>query len=84
MIMKRIKAACIRQTLIFSQKEGSGFSPERCLELNREEADRYKADLDRAHTRYRIDSETENPDGSIVIRIRKEYNALASVGDYLD
>ncbi|MBQ8576452.1 MAG: hypothetical protein IJ449_00570 [Clostridia bacterium] len=82
--MKRIKAACIRQTLVFSQKEGSGFSREHCLELNREEVARYKAALDRAHTRYQIDAETENPDGSIVLRVRKEYNALAPVGDYFD
>lgn len=43
--MKRIKAACIRQTLVFSQKEGSGFSREHCLECNREEVGRYKSAL---------------------------------------
>jgi len=82
--MKRVKAACIMQTLVFQQKEGSGYSAEYCLELNREEVKKYKLSLERAHTRHRIDEETELSDGSIIVRVRKEYNATASVGEYFD
>ncbi|MBR3999912.1 MAG: hypothetical protein IKI93_16395 [Clostridia bacterium] len=82
--MKRVKAACIMQTLVFQQKEGSGYSAEHCLELNREEVKKYKLTLERAHTRHRIDEETELSDGSIIVRVRKEYNPTASVGEYFD
>ena len=82
--MKRVKAACIMQTLVFQQKEGSGYSAEHCLELNREEVKKYKLSLERAHTRHRIDEETELSEGSIIVRVRKEYNATASVGEYFD
>lgn len=43
----------------------------------------YKASLDRSRTKYKIIDETEQPDGSVVIRIRKQYNN-APVGSYLD
>lgn len=82
--MKRVKAACIMQTLVFQQKEGSGYSAEHCLELNREEVKKYKQTLERARTRHKIDEETELSDGSIVVRVRKEYNATASIGEYFD
>lgn len=82
--MKRVKAACIMQTLVFQQKEGSGYSAEYCLALNREEVQKYKQSLERARTRYRIDEETELSDGAIIVRVRKEYNATASIGEYFD
>lgn len=82
--MKRVKAACILQTLIFQQKEGMGYSTEHCLELNREEVQKYKKSLERANTRHKIDEETELSDGSIIIRVRKEYNATVSIGEYFD
>ena len=33
--MKRVKAACILQTLVFMQKEDCGFSREQILNMNR-------------------------------------------------
>ncbi|MGN0613813.1 MAG: hypothetical protein ACI4JB_07925 [Porcipelethomonas sp.] len=80
--MKRIQSACIMQTLRFQQKEDSGFSTESILKMNREEVQRYKTQLDNNKTRYMIDEESEQPDGSIVVRIRKEYNRGADVGEY--
>ena len=80
--MKRVKAACILQTLGFAQKEDCGFSREQILSLNRQEVSRYKNSLERTHTRYRIDSETEQADGSIIIRVRKQYNDKADVAEY--
>ena len=82
--MKRIQAACIMQTLKFQQKENSGFSVESMLKMNREEVQRYKAQMDKNKTRYKIDEETEQSDGSIIVRIRKEYNNGAPVGEYFE
>lgn len=72
------------QTLVFQQKEGCGYSAEHCLDLNREEVKKYKLTLERARTRHKIDEETELSDGSIIVRVRKEYNATASIGEYFD
>lgn len=82
--MKRIQSACIMQTLRFQQKEGTGLPKESIVKLNHEEVARYKAQLEKSRTRYKIDKETEEPDGAIIIRIRKEYNNGAPVGDYFD
>lgn len=80
--MKRVKAACILQTLVFSQKEDCGFPREQVLNMNRQEVSRYKANLDRTRTRYQIISEEEQADGSIVVRVRKQYNDKADVAEY--
>lgn len=80
--MKRVKAACILQTLVFAQKEDCGLSREAVLETNRREVAHYKQTLERTRTRYRIDSETEQEDGSIVVRVRKQYNDKADVAEY--
>ena len=82
--MKRIQVACILQTLRFQQKEDSGLSVEAMLKLNRSEVQKYKAQLDKNKTRYKIDEESKQPDGAIIVRIRKEYNNGASVGEYFD
>lgn len=80
--MKRVKAACIFQTLIFSQKPEAGCSKELARKLNRTEVDTYKASLDRSHTRYQITQEQELEDGSVLLRIRKQYNDTADVSEY--
>lgn len=48
-----------------------------------EEVKRYKESLDASRTRYRIEEETTQPDGSVIIRIIKQYNQ-SPVGDYLE
>lgn len=80
--MKRIKAACILQTLVFSQKEEAGLSPEEALKLNRNDVESYKKSLVRTATRHQITQEEELPDGSIIIRVRKQYNGKADVEEY--
>ena len=80
--MKRVKAACILQTLVFMQKEDCGFSREQILNMNRQEIDRYRGSLDRSHTRYQIVSQEEQQDGSIIVRVRKQYNDRADVAEY--
>lgn len=80
--MKRIKAACIQQTLVFLQKPDCGLSKASILEANRRELAHYKQTLDRTHTRYQIIREEEQEDGSIVVHVRKQYNDKADVKEY--
>lgn len=80
--MKRIKAGCILQTLVFSQKAEAMLSPEEALGLNRAEAENYRARLKRDGVRHQITGVTEEPDGSIILRVRKQLNAKADVAEY--
>ena len=80
--MKRVKAACILQTLVFMQKEDSGFTREQILRANRQEVSRYRQTLEHTRTRYQIVSEEEQEDGSILLRVRKQYNDKADVSEY--
>lgn len=79
--MKRVKAACITQTLHFQLKEDYGH--DYAVKCVREEVKKYKNQLDRTGTKYKILSETVQPDDSIIIEIKKQYNT-SPVGDYLD
>ncbi len=80
--MKRVKAACIYQTLIFLQKDDCGFDKEYQKELNRAEFEKYKTTLEKTRTRYRIMDETWQEDGSLVVHVRKQYNDKADVEEY--
>ena len=80
--MKRVKAACILQTLVFSQKDDVGFTREQALQMNREEVNRYQNSLKRTNTRYQILDESEQEDGSVLIHVRKQYNDRADVSEY--
>ncbi len=80
--MKRVKAGCILQTLVFSQKPEMGYSKDRTLKLNHEEFEHYKATLERARTRYQIDETVEQEDGSLMVRVRKQYNDKTDVSEY--
>ena len=82
--MKRVKAACIFQTLVFSQKPEMGYSTDCALKLNREEFEHYKARLERAGTRYQISETSEQEDGSVVVHVRKQYNDKADVSEYFE
>ncbi len=80
--MKRVKAACILQTLVFSQKPEMEYSREQALQLNREEIAHYQAVLKRTGTRYQLLDTAEQEDGSIVVHVRKQYNDKADVTEY--
>lgn len=82
--MKRVKAACILQTLIFAQKPETGYTKERALKINKEEFEHYKVTLDRAKTRYQIIDTVEQEDVSLVVHVRKQYNDKADVSEYLE
>lgn len=79
--MKRVKAACICQTLHFLLKED--LPHEMAVKLVRQEVEQYQKDLERKHTRYKIVEQSDEPDGSILLKIIKQYNATP-VGDYLN
>lgn len=79
--MKRVKAACICQTLHFMLKEEVGH--DYAVKMVNEEVEHYKKDLDRKNIQYRIVEQVAQDDGSIILRIIKQYNA-SPVGDYLN
>ena len=79
--MKRVKAACIIQTLHFLLKEDVGHSY--AIKLVNEEVKKYKEQLEKNCTKYKILSETTQEDGSVIIEIKKQYNT-SLVGHYLD
>ena len=79
--MKRVKAACICQTLHFMLKDDLGH--DYAVKLVKEEVEKYRASLDKNRTKYKIVSEETQSDGSVMIKIIKQYNT-SPVGDYLD
>lgn len=79
--MKRVKAACITQTLHFMLKED--VEHDYAVRMLEEEIKKYKNGLDRAGTKYKILSEEKQDDGSVIMEIKKQYNT-SSVGNYLD
>lgn len=79
--MKRVKAACICQTLHFLLKED--ISHQQAVELVKEEVAHYKKGLERNHTQYKIIEESNLPDGSMLVKVIKQYNN-SPVGDYLN
>lgn len=79
--MKRVKAACLCQTLHFLLKED--MDHEFAVKQVAAEVEHYKQGLDRNRTQYRILEESTQPDGSVIIRIIRQYNTCP-VGNYLD
>ena len=53
------------------------------MKLVKEEVEKYKASLDKNRTKYKIVNEEAQPDGSVMLKVIKQYNA-SPVGDYLD
>lgn len=79
--MKRVKAACITQTLHFMLKEDVGQAY--AAKLVEKEVKKYKEQLDRKKMNYKILSEKTQADGSVVMEIKKQYST-SPVGNYLD
>ena len=82
--MKRVQAACILQTLVFQQKDDTYLSKEKKTALNKEEVEKYKASLEKNKTRYQIVEETQQSDGAIIVRVRKQYNDKTDVAEYFN
>ncbi len=79
--MKRIQEACLAQTVHFQLKED--LSHQLAVKAVKEEVEQYKAKLDKSRVRYRIEEEKEMLDGSVVIKIKKQYQSYPC-GNYLD
>lgn len=79
--MKRVKAACICQTLHFMLKDD--VEHDYAVKMVNEEVEHYKANLERSHTQYKIVDQTVQADGSIMLKIIKQYNS-SPVGEYLN
>ena len=72
--MRRIMSACLLQTMRFDTVNDA--NPKQELEA-------YCNKMDRSGTKYKIESNEQEADGSIVIKIKKQYNAYKTTG-YLD
>lgn len=79
--MKRIQSACICQTLHFQLKEDE--VKEVAVKKVQQEVAAYKSSLVSSRTQHRIISEETRPDGSVIVKIIKQYNSCP-VGNYLD
>ena len=79
--MKRVKAACICQTLHFVLKED--VAHDWAVKQVEQDVEQYKRTLERNRTQYKIVEQTTQPDGSIMLKVIKQYNN-SPVGDYLN
>ena len=79
--MKRVKAACICQTLHFMLKED--VAHDWAVKQVEQDIEQYKNTLARNRTQYKIVEQTTQADGSIMIKVIKQYNN-SPVGDYLN
>ena len=70
--MKRIQSACIYKTIHFQLKDG--LEHEAAVAAVRQEAAAYEAGLRQKNVGYRILEEHTQPDGSIRIKIKMQYN----------
>lgn len=75
--MKRIKYACLEQTLHFFVQDSAP------LRTAKNEFELYKKGLEHNHTAYKVLSEEMQPDGSLIVKLKKQYNAY-DFGSYLD
>ena len=79
--MKRIQSACLEKTLHFQLKDDMPHAA--AARAAKEEAEHYKAQLERSRTQYRILEETVQPDDSILMKVKMQYNHTPC-GTYLD
>ena len=79
--MKRIQSACLEQTICFTAKDAPAAAE--AARLTDAEYRHYLAQLDRSHTAYKVLEEQPREDGSLQIRIKRQYNSY-DTGDYLD
>ena len=79
--MKRIQAACLCQTLHYLLKEN--IEQNEAAKMVEDEVAKYREKLDKNKIQYLIISEEKQKDGSVVIKIIKQYNT-SPIGDYLN
>ena len=79
--MKRVKAACICQTLHFMLKEDIAHAT--AVKQVKDEVEQYKKTLEKNRTQYKIVDEAVQSDDSVIIKVIRQYNRN-SIGDYLN
>lgn len=72
--MRRITSACLLQTMRFDTS--SDTNPEKDFEI-------YCNKLDRDHTKYVIEDKKKEADGSLIVKVKKQYNSYKMDG-YLE
>lgn len=77
--MKRIKAACLFQTICFLPKDG--FPSEWSRQQVQKEYEEYKLLMNRRGTKFEILEEHTQDDGSILVKVKKQNNQQP-VGEY--
>jgi len=78
--VKRIKEACLEQTIHFLLNEN--LCHDAALSAVKAEVEAYKMSLKKKEIRHRIVSEETMEDGSVILKLKRQYNAYA-VGDYM-
>ncbi|MDF1493432.1 hypothetical protein [Caproiciproducens sp. CPB-2] len=78
--MKRIQSACLEQTIHFQLNENLGH--EEAVNDIKTEVEKYKAQLKHKRIQYKIEEEKTQPDGSVTVKIKKQYNGK-NCGEYL-
>ena len=71
--MKRIKAACLEQIIHFRLKDD--LPRDQAVKFVEAEYTRYLAQLERSQTEYRVLEKTEQPDGSLLVKLKNQYNS---------
>ena len=79
--MKRIQFACLEQTIHFMLKDD--VPKQTALRAVDLEYASYKAQMERNRTQYKIVEETRLEDGSLLIKIKKQYNNY-DCGEYME
>ena len=77
--MKRIKAACLLQTVCFQPKDSDPSALNK--QQVRKEYEAYKEKMTRFNIRFKILEEETQPDGAIIVKLKKQNNQQP-VGDY--
>ena len=77
--MKRIKAACLEQTVHFLLKDD--MPHDEAVKYAEAEYAHYLAQMDRNRTQYRILEKSVQSDGSMLVKRKKEYNGYKCTPD---
>lgn len=78
--MKRIQSACLEQTIRFVMKDD--IPREEARQMVQAEYRHYLEKMDRNRTGYKVLEELPQADGSLTVRLKRQYNNY-DVGDYL-
>ncbi len=82
--MKRVRSACILQTLKFFQKEELGYDRDTALSLNEREYENYTSAMVKNNVKFQIVNKEILDDGSVLVHVKKQYGENTDVSEYFD